>query len=192
MANKTSRGKRNRKAPAEPREVLVEIPMRVMPKQTKENRALWVRDRQPGQKRRVMGRRTPQDVAANAQEMILRLRQYLPSGGPLTGPLLARIVVYEPFPKRRPTGASKALVWPRGTKPDCDNLSKQVCDVLEAAGFFAVGDGQIFSLSVQKYFVDAEPSVLIWLAEWPGGIEGCAHAMERQLAWGPQLAGERR
>jgi Holliday junction resolvase RusA-like endonuclease len=172
--------KKTKQPPAEPREVMFEVFMAVEPKQTKKNATRRVWDPKQGGYRTYTARITPEKVVANAEEMKLRIRQFLPVGGPLRGPLKARYVIYETFPKQRPTGASKALVWPRGTKPDCDNLAKQISDVLEACGFFAVGDSQIFSQQIEKYWVADEPSLLVHLTEWDGGMAG-AHAKERQL-----------
>ena len=43
-------------------------------------------------------------------------------------------------------------VTPKPTKPDCDNLVKLFQDVLADVGFFEVGDQQITSLHVNKYW----------------------------------------
>ena len=159
--------------------VSFELDCEVLPKQTKENVHMFTRGGKA-----FMGRKTPDEVFANALEILLKCQQFRPEV-PLRGPVKAWIVIYIPFPKKRPDGCPQdATIWPKCTRPDCDNLSKQLLDVLESAGFFEVGDGQVFKLEVDKYWIRQErPSVFIELQESDGTVIGCPHAKERQLQW---------
>lgn len=47
---------------------------------------------------------------------------------------------------------------PKTTRPDCDNLTKLILDVMAETGLFYADDGQVFSLTQGKFYV-ASPSI---------------------------------
>ena len=92
----------------------------------------------------------PKRVTDNAKALILLAAQHAPKE-PMEGPL--RLTVTFEFPwraseskKRRESGP----MW-KDTRPDVDNLTKQLADALESAGFFT-NDAQIAYLEVCKLF----------------------------------------
>lgn len=94
----------------------------------------------------------------NAQALEALCLPYVPAK-PLEGPLLVIIAARYPWrkaesKKRRATGLAA-----KDTKPDVDNIAKQVCDVLEGMGFF-VNDSQITKLVVSKWWA-ASPSLFV-------------------------------
>ena len=105
-------------------------------------------------------------VKQNANALAALMLPYRPES-PLVGPLSLAIDVVFPWLSKHKakTRVPGNLVW-KATKPDADNLAKQVCDVLQAARFYA-GDQQIASLSVTKRFGDA-PQLGIRLTELGG------------------------
>lgn len=96
---------------------------------------------------------TPSAVKANANELARLMAPYRPVV-PLCGPI--RLEILAGFPWRKSESKSRRLAGcqPKDTKPDADNIAKQVCDVLQRSGFFA-NDSQIASLLVSKVWCDA-------------------------------------
>ncbi len=84
----------------------------------------------------------------NAQALEALCLPYVPAK-PLEGPLQLEMFVNYPWRKSE-SKKRRASAWqPKDTKPDADNIAKQVCDVLEGMGFFA-NDAQISDLRVSK------------------------------------------
>lgn len=97
------------------------------------------------------GRRyTPKDVAENAKALGLFMSQHRPER-PLVGAVRALYEITYPWlaghGKRQRSNGSV----PKSTKPDCDNLAKQISDCAEHCGFF-INDAQIYDLRVVKRF----------------------------------------
>jgi Holliday junction resolvase RusA-like endonuclease len=72
---------------------------------------------------------------------------------PLSGPLRLAIKAYLPIPQSKSKKwvlmASQGQIRPT-TKPDCDNLAKQMLDVMN--GVFFSDDRQIVSLLIEKHY----------------------------------------
>ena len=121
------------------------IPVEVLPKQTKRNRIAT--NRRTG--RQYTARYTPAEVRANAEALALYAKRHVPNR-PLRGPVLALFTFWFPFPARTSKSAVRHGWLKKHTAPDLDNLSKQLCDVLEGCGFFEVCDGQISDQQMLK------------------------------------------
>ncbi len=102
-----------------------------------------------GQKPLIRHHRAPK-VDQNAQWLTTLCGQHRPAE-PLRGPLQLRLRFQSAYRQadlakiKRGRGVSP---W-KDTRPDWDNLAKQICDVLEKCGFF-VNDGQLADVHVQK------------------------------------------
>ncbi len=70
---------------------------------------------------------------------------------PLSGPLKLEVEIIWPFKKATPKYVRARGKVHRDTKPDCDNIMKQISDALEWAGYFHVGDQQISELTCKKF-----------------------------------------
>jgi len=90
----------------------------------------------------------PKKVVDAANNLAALVAGHRPSV-PLQGPLHLRITVVCPWRANEAQWRKASGVWPKDTKPDCDNLSKQMCDVLAGAGFYG-NDSQIAHLEVIK------------------------------------------
>jgi Holliday junction resolvase RusA-like endonuclease len=91
-------------------------------------------------------------VSKNEQEL-LRWLYYRASGDPIDEAIAVDITVFQEWPK-----ATSKKQRARGTawnfkQPDRDNLTKQVQDLLEKAGFVA-NDSRIVAGNVQKQYAD--------------------------------------
>lgn len=103
----------------------------------------------------------PKKVTSNANALVLLSNQYRPLE-PLTGPLKMELRFYSNWrtsdsKKVRATG--KAY---QDTKPDWDNLCKQICDCLQASGFFK-NDSQLADIHVMKLRTNT-PGVFVKLS----------------------------
>lgn len=121
------------------------LPCEALPKQGDRSAVI----QRPGRKSFVTHYAAPK-VAENAAWLQTLCKKHRPLS-PMEGPLSLYLRFQFPY---RKTDANKLLrgkdicPW-KHTKPDCDNLGKQLCDVLEKCGFFG-NDAQIADLRVQK------------------------------------------
>lgn len=88
------------------------------------------------------GRRyTPKAVKENAAALAAMFAPFVPDE-PLVGPVRLHVAFWYPWRKSEPKWRrAKGWAW-KDTKPDDDNLRKQVSDVMEKCGFFT-NDSQI-------------------------------------------------
>ncbi len=82
----------------------------------------------------------PKKVTDNAKTLAALCAEYRPES-PMLGPIRLTLAFWYPWRKTEPLKNRKAPVA-KDTKPDLDNLEKQITDVLERSGFFA-NDSQI-------------------------------------------------
>jgi len=111
----------------------------------------------------------PKKVTSNANALVLLSKQYRPTA-PLVGPLRLELMFYSAWRKadsKKVRAAGKA--W-HDTKPDWDNMCKQLCDVLQSAGFYA-NDSQLADISVKKLRTDS-PGVFVRLGVISGNGDG--------------------
>jgi len=140
------------------------IPYIVAPKQTKNNRIV-----KRGDGSSYVGRFTPKAVKENEAALSALLAPYLPEW-PLEGPLRAQYTfIYGWLKKHRKKDRERGWL-PKDTRPDCDNLAKQINDVMEKMGFFG-NDAAIWHMTTAKLFM-ARPGVKIVVAEATDCIEG--------------------
>lgn len=92
---------------------------------------------------------TPPHIAENARALYWKAKRHAPTK-PFVGPVLASYQFYIGTPLRKKWRTLKH------TAGDVENLVKQVNDVLEAADFFAVGDGQIAGAHVFKFWAEKD------------------------------------
>lgn len=113
------------------------IPVRVLPKQSF----------------RAAGRSgyTDPRIKANAEELAYYAGRYAYEF-PLEGPLRVELVFQFPW---RNSDKKRQKARPKDTRPDCDNLCKQVCDVLQACGFYN-DDAQLADVHIRKVWTDYE------------------------------------
>lgn len=100
--------------------------------------------------KRYMGRKTPEDVRTNAEILGALLAEHRPKE-PYGGPLEMHLICE--YGRKGAVSSVHIRLFPlasgKPTRPDCDNLSKQACDVLQQMGFFH-DDAQIARLIVEK------------------------------------------
>jgi Holliday junction resolvase RusA-like endonuclease len=72
---------------------------------------------------------------------------------PMDGALSVRLEWVFPFRKNEKKAIKEMALYPKITKPDCDNLAKGLLDALEAEGFF-INDANIWDLQVKKYYAN--------------------------------------
>lgn len=94
----------------------------------------------------------PKKVKSNADTLRLYARKYRPKV-PLEGPLVMRLVFLWSWPKKIGKKKRELGRIPRETKPDFDNCCKQICDVLQHAGFYK-NDAQLVDVRVRKFWSD--------------------------------------
>lgn len=112
------------------------IPCRVHPKQSvRQGRGVYY---------------TPAAIKANAAALAYYAMQHRPSE-PFVGPIRAEYTI-ECVDHSKAKRGRKAPYW-KPTAPDCDNLAKQLSDVLQQGGFFT-NDAQIVELCVRKLWSD--------------------------------------
>ena len=101
------------------------------------------------------------------EDKLLTMIMALAPPKPLDGPISLEIKAYLPIPKSKPriwqAKAASGELRPT-TKPDCDNLAKQICDVMQKV--FFQDDKQVVSLSVSKHYTVEGP------ARWVIRMEG--------------------
>lgn len=112
------------------------IPYRVCPKQgVRQGRGVFY---------------TPAAIKANAAALAYYAMQHHPPGL-FVGPIRAEYTI-EYIDRSKAKRGRKAPCW-KPTAPDCDNLAKQLSDVLQQCEFFA-NDAQIVELCVRKMWAD--------------------------------------
>jgi len=90
----------------------------------------------------------PGRLKSNAQGLAMHIQRHAPRE-PWTGPVAVEIIAGFPLRKKE-IGIVREVGWDwKCTKPDCDNLAKQVLDVLQGCGFFK-DDSQVARLAVTK------------------------------------------
>lgn len=94
----------------------------------------------------------PSKVTRNANRLALHAALHRPPA-PLDGPLFLFVTFRWPWPKSAPKWQRDLGRYPRDTKPDFDNCCKQVCDVLETAGYY-LNDSQIAEATIRKVWAD--------------------------------------
>jgi crossover junction endodeoxyribonuclease RusA len=103
----------------------------------------------------------PAKVRNNARDLALLMAPHRPAT-PLEGPLRMELTFQWSWPKSMSKRKrARGLVY-RETKPDCENLLKQLNDVMERSGFFR-NDAQIADLHVRKVWTDS-PGVQVTLS----------------------------
>lgn len=132
------------------------IPWRVAPKQSVRSRVARTKDG----KAYVQTYQT-NDIKENAETLAALVAPHCPPV-PLEGPLSVWYTVRYAYRKSEPQKNRSAAMY-KHTRPDADQLAKQLSDVLEAVGFFG-DDAQIAELSIVKLW-DAVPSVQVLLEQ---------------------------
>ena len=93
----------------------------------------------------------PKNVISAENLLMTALYPHKPAS-PLGGALSVRIVFYFPFKKTEKKSIIKAgLPVPKTTKPDLDNMAKNVLDAMTKLGFWT-DDALIFDLTLTKYY----------------------------------------
>lgn len=82
---------------------------------------------------------------------------------PFVGPLRLDVEFRYRWRKKVTKKQMERLYIPKDTAPDIDNLTKQLCDVLQKCGFY-MNDGQVASLAARKVWCN-ESSVVVNLRE---------------------------
>lgn len=108
----------------------------------------------PKQSTRFGGKRSFPDakVKRNAQGLTALIAEHRPPK-PLEGPISLSLVFVYPWRKAEPK-KNRVGMKPKDTRPDLDNLTKQVCDVMESTGFYT-NDSQIAKYELSKWYGDA-------------------------------------
>lgn len=96
------------------------------------------------------------DKQRRQEDMLCSLLQPHQPEAPLAGPLALKVTAYLPIPMswsgKKITEAEKGKIKP-DSKPDLDNLIKNICDCLTAMNFWH-DDKQITSLTAEKLYND--------------------------------------
>ncbi len=72
---------------------------------------------------------------------------------PFDGPVRVELEVHHPFPASTSQRQRARGRIPRDTKPDADNLQKQILDALSTVGFW-VNDSRIVDVRLMKFWSD--------------------------------------
>lgn len=91
------------------------------------------------------------------------LAPYVPPA-PLEGALSVKVSIRYPFRISEPERRKKLGLLPKTTRPDADNLQKELQDVMTQLGFWR-DDAQIFDLHVSKYWAE-NPGIKISITEY--------------------------
>lgn len=81
---------------------------------------------------------------------------------PLAGPLRMDLLFQFPWRKSEPQ-RNRHSPKPKDTRPDCDNLCKQMLDVMQDMGFFT-NDWQVADVRIRKVWTDS-PGVHVKMEE---------------------------
>lgn len=92
------------------------------------------------------------------------IKEHIPDK-PLEGALRLTVFVHVKIPESKPKwwkeAAEKGFIKPEST-PDCDNILKNIADIMEQTGFYH-NDKQIYSTTIQKFY-SVKPRWDIWIA----------------------------
>lgn len=103
---------------------------------------------------------TDPKILNNSEQLLLLSIEHAPSL-PLEGPLVVQLRFVANWTQGARKFQRQRGCWPKCTKPDADNLSKQLLDVLQKAGFYR-NDAQIARLVSEKVYADT-PGVGVYL-----------------------------
>jgi len=101
---------------------------------------------------------------AKAKKSLVQLMMEHAPNKPLEGPLKVFVSIFWPWRASEPKYRKALKCVPMDKKPDLDNYAKLILDSLQDARFFAVGDSQIYSLTLTKHWSD-EPGIIITIEE---------------------------
>jgi len=101
---------------------------------------------------------------AKAKKSLVQLMMEHAPNKPLEGPLKVFVSIFWPWRASEPKYRKAMKCVPMDKKPDLDNYAKLILDSLQDARFFAVGDSQIYSLTLTKHWSD-EPGIIITIEE---------------------------
>ena len=118
---------------------------------------------------------TPKKVKENAALLGAVIAQHAPEK-PLEGPLHLRLVFQYAWRKAETKAWIAHGHRGKDTKPDWDNLCKQVCDVMEKCGFFT-NDSQLAWVEVYKVWT-GRVGVAIEIEEIEEDMDGPGHLLE--------------
>lgn len=105
---------------------------------------------------------TPAKVKRNAEAIMLLMAQHRPAV-PFAGAVAAEYVITYPWRASASKRERAKIFAPKTTKPDWDNLAKQLSDCAERCGFFA-NDAQICDGRVVKQYGD-QPGITVRFAD---------------------------
>ena len=91
-------------------------------------------------------------VVRNSDALVALCAQHVPAK-PMEGPVALSLAFTFPWPASMSRRKREQCRGWKSTKPDLDNLEKQVCDVLQKAGFF-LNDSQIAMKTTSKRYGD--------------------------------------
>ena len=94
----------------------------------------------------------PSKVTNNAKSLAALCAPHRPAV-PLDGPLSMELYVVFPWLQKHSPRHRKSGLLPKDTKPDWDNLGKQISDVLAACGFYT-NDSRLSDVRIRKRFGD--------------------------------------
>lgn len=115
----------------------------IEPKQSNSARIVTTRDG-----RQFVNRYQPAYITKNAEALTFLMRMFAPPK-PLDGPIHLTMTFFLPWrSSERKRDLDRGVMY-ADTKPDLDNLCKQVLDAMEPAGFFA-NDSRIADLTLRK------------------------------------------
>lgn len=129
------------------RTITISIPFTIQPKQADRSRIAttksgkqWVQHYQPA------------DVRHNADSLAALVAPYRPAV-PLDCPIEVDVCYCFPWASSVRKWQHECGWWPRDTKPDLDNCTKQLMDVLQRCGFFT-NDSRIWRRTESKISAD--------------------------------------
>jgi Holliday junction resolvase RusA-like endonuclease len=111
----------------------------------------------------------PKSVKDNAAALRYFAAEHRPDTPWSCGVKLVADVVY-PWRSNTPNRVKELGMYPKFTRPDVDNLLKQLGDVLQSTGFFT-DDGKIAEATIRKWH-GAHPGINVQLTEWCGETWG--------------------
>lgn len=103
----------------------------------------------------------PKEVTENAAALASFVAPHRPPA-PLDGAIRMEVYIVYPWLKSHSGRARGSGRIPKATKPDCENILKQLDDVLERSGFFG-NDAQVSDVRVRKRFGNS-PTVSVRIA----------------------------
>jgi Holliday junction resolvase RusA-like endonuclease len=93
---------------------------------------------------------TPKKVKKSAATMASLIAPWVPAR-PLEGPLRLTVDFYYPWRKSESKKAQAGGMIAKSTKPDIDNLLKNLADTMQASCFF-VNDSQLADVRIRKWW----------------------------------------